>query len=127
MKNYDDEIRMLMRRESVSYQLTAFLLAAVYGAVSGAAALTIRETALNIVRQMIYSAELEINQYHGFANMAEIGVSVALVGIWLILVLIVWHRIGKADQLRQRLCVCGKWCVAAIAVFAVFRVAGIFI
>lgn len=125
MKNYDDDIRMLMRRDSVSSQLAAFALAAVFGFVSGAAALQAREVMLFIFRRMIFSAELKAAQYGGFSNLAEIGTITVLVAIWLILVLIVWHRTGKTDRMPDRLKICGAWSAAAAAIYAVLHIAGV--
>ncbi|MBQ4090006.1 MAG: hypothetical protein IJC56_09070, partial [Clostridia bacterium] len=113
MNKYDEDIRMLMRRDSVSGQLIAFVLAAIYGVVSGAAALRVRELVLSIARRVIYTAELEINQYRGFVQLWEIGTITVLVAVWLILVLIVWHRVGKAICIRERLKTSGAWSAGA--------------
>ena len=122
--NYDDDILMLMRRDSVSGQLTAFLFAAVFGIISVAAALKIRETVLGIARRLIYTAELEVNQYRGIMQMWEIGTITVLVAVWLVLVLAAWHCIGRKADIRRRLLTCGIWCLTAAAVYVAAYVTG---
>ena len=123
--NYDDEINMLIRRESASRQLAAFLLAAAFGCVSGAAAMKLRGFALLLARLLIYSKELEVNQYRGFVNMSEIGTIAVLAALWLIIVLAVWHRIDKTDCLRDRLKICAAWSAGAAAVCCIFHIVGL--
>ncbi|MBQ4088475.1 MAG: hypothetical protein IJC56_01160 [Clostridia bacterium] len=122
--NYDDDIRMLMRRDSVTEQLAAFLFAAVFGIVSGAAALKIRETVLSIARRIIYTAELEVNQYRGIMQMWEIGTITVLVAAWLVTVLAAWHCIGRKADTTHRLRTCGIWCLFAAAVYGAAYVTG---
>lgn len=124
MNKYDGDIKLMLKRESASAQLTAFLMAAAFGVFSGAAALCTRETVLGILRRAILSAELEVNQYGGFTNMTEIVVSAVLVGMWLILTLAAWHVIGKKDGGISRLRICGIWCAFAAAAWALFRIIG---
>lgn len=107
----DYEIRKLMKQESAGAQLTAFMLAAIFGAAAGAVGVMLREILLDIARRLIYSAELEINQYTGFMHMAEIGSIGMLAAVWLLLVLIVWHRIGREFEMRKRLAVFAGWTV----------------
>ena len=125
MNNHDDDIRMLMRRDSASNQLFAFLLAAVYGFVSGAAALKVRELVLTVALRLIYTAELEVNQYRGFMQMWEIGTIIVLVLLWLISTLVVWNRVGMKDNLMQKAKKCGVWCAAASVIFAAAYIIGI--
>ena len=125
MYNNDDDIRMLMRRDSVSGQLIAFALAAVYGAVSGATALKLREIVLALARRIIYAAQLEVNQYRGFMQLWEIGTISVLVAAWLVLVLVAWNRIGRHDDIMRRLRTWCAWCAAAAAVWATGLAVGI--
>ena len=127
MYNNDDDIRMLMRRDSASGQLMAFALAAIYGAVSGAAALRVRELVLSIARRLIYTADLEINQYRGFMQLWEIGTIAVLVAAWLILVLVAWNRIGRWDSIKERFIVCGKLCAVAASVLLLIQLIRIMI
>ena len=122
MYNCNDDIQRLMKKDSIMYQLSAFLLSAVFGLISGAAALDIRSVVVYAVRRAIYSAELEINQYSGFARMWEIGTIVALVTVWLSLVMVLWNRIDRVETMKEKLLRCGVWCAVAAAVFAVFRI-----
>lgn len=125
MYNNDDDIRMLMRRDSASGQLVACALAAIYGFISGAAALKIREIVLNIARRLIYTADLKVNQYHGFMQLWEIGTITVLVAAWLTLVLIAWNRIGRREDFRIRLKVCGAWSAGAAVVWTIGWLVGI--
>lgn len=127
MYNNDDDIRMLMRRDSASDQLVAFALAVIYGGVSGAAALKIREIVLNIARRLIYTADLKVNQYRGFMQLWEIGTITVLVAAWLTLVLIAWNRIGRRDGLKERFIVCGKFCAVAASVLLLIQLIRIMI
>lgn len=126
MNNKDDDIRMLMRRESASSQLLAFTLAAVYGFVSGAEALKVRETVLGIARQRIYTADLEVNQYRGFMQLWEIGTVIVLVTVWLISVMVVWNMIGRRDGLMQRTKICSMWCAATGVIYLIAYIIGIY-
>ena len=128
MKKYDDDdIRLLMKRESASGQLIAFALAAVYGFFAGAAALRLRDLAVNIALRLIYRADMEVNQYRGLANMTGIVSAAVLVGLWLITVLAAWSRIGKFDETKDRLRCCGIWCIGAAAAYGVCRIAELFL
>ena len=127
MYNNDDDIRMLMRRDSASGQLVAFALAAIYGFISGAAALKIREIVLNIARRLIYTADLKVNQYRGFMQLWELGTITVLVAAWLTLVLIAWNRIGRRDGLKERFIVCGKFCAVAASVLPLIQLIRIMI
>lgn len=127
MYNNDDDIRMLMRRDSASDQLVAFTLAAIYGFISGAAALKIREIVLNIARPLIYTADLKVNQYRGFMQLWEIGTITVLVAAWLTLVLIAWNRIGRRDGLKERFIVCGKFSAVAASVLLLIQLIRIMI
>ena len=122
MNNYDDDIRILMRRDSVVRQLFAFALAAVYGFVSGGAAIKVRGFVLNVARIIIYTADIEAAQYMGLMQMWEIGTIVVLVAAWLTTVLVAWQRIGKQDSLPRGFLVCGVWCACAAAVYAIFHI-----
>ena len=125
MYNNDDDIRMLMRRDSASGQLMAFALAAIYGFISGAAALRVRELVLSIARRLIYTADLEINQYRGFMQLWEIGTIAVLLAAWMTLVLVAWNRIGRCDDFRMRVKVCGAWCAGAAVVWTIGGLVGI--
>lgn len=126
MNNKDDDIRMLMRRESAFSQLLAFTLAAVYGFISGAAALSVRGIVLNIARRMIYTADLEANQYRGIMQMWEIGTIIVLVTVWLMSVLVAWNRIGRRDILMQRIKIISTWCASAGVIYMIAYIIGIY-
>ena len=127
MYNNDDDIRMLMRRDSVYGQLMAFALAAIYGFISGVAALRVRELVLSIARRLIYTADLEINQYRGFMQLWEIGTIAVLVAAWMTLVLVAWNRIGRWDSIKERFIVCGKLCAVAASVLLLIQLIRIMI
>ena len=125
MMNDDIDIKRLMKQESAGAQLIAFVLAAIFGAAAGAAGVTLREALLSAAMSAIYSAELEINQYTGFAHIAEIATIGVVAAAWLMLVLLVWHRIGSEFEIRNRLRIWGVWTAGALITLAAAWMLGV--
>lgn len=119
-KNEDADLRRLMEKDSIKSTVISYLLTIAYAVAAAFACMALREMIETVGMKIIYCFELEAAQYLGFKRIFNIVGLVLMVAVWALTFMITWHRIEKADGMKERIRRGLSWIVAAAAAFAVF-------
>lgn len=119
MNARDREIMKELGKESVGEQLTTAAFVLLFGVSSGLACAWVRKLAINVLTDVLFSAELEATQYGGYMYIVNMGSAFFAVALWLILLFVVWHMLSKRHDKKQKIRLGGLWSAGAAAVWLV--------
>ena len=123
----NDDVRKLMDENSVKTTVLSYLMTILYGVIAAISAMAGREMLETVAIKIIYGQDLEVSQYGGLKRIAQISAVVIFVLAWMLSFMVVWHKIERADCLKERIRLGVKWIAGAIVLFAVCAVLQYFV
>ena len=121
MKKVEDaDLRRLMEKDSIKNTVAAYLMTILYAVVAAFACMALREMIETVSLKIVYSFELEAAQYHGFKRISQIVAIVLMIASWALTFMIAWHKIEKAEGIKEKIKQGVIWAVGAAVMFCVF-------